>query len=146
VTISLIQLWFKRAVPEPSNRNRNVQLGVHLEEVAEMLEALRGTDRESRLALDEALRAVSSLANGLKSMNLAVEVTNRVEFIDSVCDQIVTAAGCAHMHGMDADGALCEVNASNWSKFDADGKPVFDANGKIAKGPLYFKPNLTDFV
>jgi hypothetical protein len=41
--------------------------------------------------------------------------------------------------------AMDEVNASNWSKF-VDGQPIVDANQKIAKGPGYFKANLSAFV
>jgi len=40
---------------------------------------------------------------------------------------------------------LTEVNRSNWSKF-VDGKPLFDENGKIKKGPGYSKPDLSGLV
>lgn len=70
---------------------------------------------------------------------------NKVELLDSLADQIVTAVGVAHMMGFDILGALEEVNRSNFSKFE-DGKPVFDANGKITKGKDYVKPNLEHFV
>jgi len=34
------------------------------------------------------------------------------------------------------------VNHSNWSKFDTDGKPLYDKNGKVLKGPNYAPPDL----
>lgn len=43
--------------------------------------------------------------------------------------------------GMDWEGALKEVNRSNYSKFDNEGKPIFLANGKIAKSSNYTPPN-----
>lgn len=49
------------------------------------------------------------------------------------------------MMGFDMVGALKEVNASNYSKFE-NGKPVFNEQGKIAKGKDYFKPNLTTYL
>ena len=49
------------------------------------------------------------------------------------------------MFGLDIEGALAEVIRSNYSKF-VDGKPVFDANGKIAKPATYSPPDLTAFV
>ena len=67
------------------------------------------------------------------------------ELLDALCDQIVTAVGVAHMLGMDIEGALNEVNNSNWSKFE-DGEPVFNEQGKIAKGRDYFAPDLTRFI
>jgi hypothetical protein len=62
--------------------------------------------------------------------------------LESIADQIVTGIGVAHCAQMDAITACDVVNASNWSKFDADGQPIFNANGKIIKGPGYFPPSL----
>ena len=66
-------------------------------------------------------------------------------YLDALADGIVTATGMAHMAGMDIVGALGEVNRSNWSKFE-DGKPVFNENGKIAKGKDYSKPELKPYL
>jgi predicted HAD superfamily Cof-like phosphohydrolase len=134
-TVSSILGWFKEAVPAPEDKNRRVQTGVHFEEVAEMLEALR-------LPTDE----ISKLATALKKGEMDLPEPDRIELLDSLCDQIVTAVGVAHMFGMDIVSALKEVDASNWSKFGENGKPIFDENGKIKKGANYFKPELTNYV
>jgi hypothetical protein len=137
-TINSIFNWFGDAVPSPTEQNVAVQLGVHFEEVAEMLTSL-GFGHEA-LVLD-------SLAESLKGPNPpALDNVDRKELLDSLCDQIVTAVGVAHMHDMDIVGALMEVNRSNYSKFDSDGNPIFNENGKIKKGPYYIKPNLAPFV
>ena len=137
--ISDIKGWFELAVPTPTDKNRAVQLGCHFEEVAEMLAAIGETFIAERLAL---------IATQYKK-DSAVEINepglDRTELLDALCDQIVTAVGMAHMFGLDIDGALVEVTRSNYSKF-VDGKPVFDANGKIAKPATYSKPNLEQFV
>ena len=70
---------------------------------------------------------------------------SRRELLDALCDQIVTAVGVAYMLGMDIQGALNEVNRSNWSKF-VDGKAVFNEQGKIAKSENYTPPQLVEFV
>lgn len=140
--IESISEWFKRAVPAPSDKSRCVQIGVHFEEVAEMLSALGGITSFESTILDE-------LGTDLKQGHLTLEELeiNRQELLDALCDQIVTAVGVAHMFGMDIAGALSEVDRSNWSKFLPDGTPVFDANGKIAKNlETYFKPDLTAFA
>ncbi|MEN9315462.1 MAG: Listonella phage phiHSIC [Pseudomonadota bacterium] len=137
-TIKGIKKWFEAAVPEPTDKNIAVQLGVHVEEVAEMLTAL-GFGYEA-MVLD-------SLADSLKSPQPpSLDNVDRKELLDSLCDQIVTATGIAHMFRMEIVGALREVDASNWSKFDEDGRPIFNENGKIAKGPRYFKPDLNPFI
>lgn len=134
--------WFKRAVPAPADSNRLVQLGVHFEEVAEMLQAI-GTPVSFETEF------MHDIADEFKRQLLEVSdlQIDRQELLDALCDQIVTAIGVAHMFGMDIAGAIAEVDRSNWSKFDASGQPTFDDNGKIAKNPLtYRKPELAKFV
>lgn len=134
--------WFKRAVPAPADSNRLVQLGVHFEEVSEMLHAI-GTPVNFECSV---MREVANDFKGkfVEMDNLQID---RQELLDALCDQIVTAIGVAHMFGMDIAGAIAEVDRSNWSKFDASGQPTFDDNGKIAKNPLtYRKPELAQFV
>lgn len=132
--------WFELAVPQPTDKNRLVQMGVHFEEVSEMFTAL---------GADPVATALSDLATVFKSGSTPTgqpvvfgDLTiDRKELLDALCDQIVTATGVAHMLGMDIVTALARVNDSNWSKF-VDGKPEFDANGKISKSTNYRKPDL----
>ena len=139
MTISCIKQWFQLAVPEPTDKNRAVQIGCHFEEVREMLQALPTNHPCLRDDL-------ADIANDYKRrQEVSPEEPDRTELLDALCDQIVTAVGVAHMFGLDIEGALAEVNRSNWSKF-VDGKPTFDANGKIAKPATYSKPNLEQFV
>lgn len=141
--IKEIKRWFEIAVPNPTIENVSVQYGCHLEEVAEMLE-VTGDGYE--------LDAIRDLSSSYKANNphftkslLEMGESDKIELLDSLCDQIVTAIGVAHMMGMDIEGALKEVNDSNMSKFE-DGKAVFNENGKIKKGKHYRKPNLASFI
>jgi hypothetical protein len=139
-TVEKIDNWFKLAVPVPTDKNRAVQLGCHLEEVAEMAESL---------AMPKLEAILSDYANHYKSKSIGLDVDfmglDRVELLDSLCDQIVTAIGVAHMFKMNIFGALAEVNESNYSKF-VDGLPVFNEHGKIVKGPNYRKAQLSNFA
>lgn len=139
--------WFELAVPNPTDKNRGVQLGVHFEEVAEMLDTITGYDTETALLLMQANQAMERLASHLKAnpQSVLIHESDRKEFLDSVADQIVTATGSAYMFGMNPVDGLAEVNRSNYSKF-VDGKPIFNEQGKIIKGPDYFKPDLSRFV
>lgn len=139
--IDMIASWINEAKPTPTDRDVQVQLGVHFEEVTEHLETLKGLDVTSRVALTEAMATLRYVASGLKQGFVTVEIADRKEFLDACCDQIVTATGSAHLAGMSIVEAVGRVNESNWSKF-VDGKPIFDENGKIAKGPGYFKCDL----
>ena len=133
--------WFEAAVPNPTDKNRAVQIGCHFEEVCEMAEALEDKD------LAEILKSVATEykeGGTLEDLFGSGHKIDRKSLLDALCDQIVTAVGVAHMFGMNIEGAMAEVNRSNFSKF-VDGKPVFNEHGKIIKGPKYTPPDLTGF-
>lgn len=134
--IEEITQWFERAVAVPTDRSRGVQIGCHVEEYAEMLEAMGVT------ALNE-----HAFANWMKKSGVfKPDAVNRKMLLDSLADQIVTAVGVAHMFGFNLAGALDAVNRANWSKFDENGQPIFDENGKVKKGPNYVQSDLSPFV
>ena len=144
-TLQSIANWHQQARPAPSDKDFNVQLGCHLEEVCEMLEALTFAAGNWPPIVGIATGAhemLSTLAQHLKTQEVGVTIDDRAELLDSLADQTITAAGVAHCAGMNYPAALAEVDRSNWSKF-VDGKPQFDANGKIAKPTTYRKPDLT---
>jgi predicted HAD superfamily Cof-like phosphohydrolase len=137
VDILEIQQWFRLAVPNPTDRNRGVQIGCHLEESAEFAIAIGDPELAQKLhAMATYYKEAGRKAN---------HHVDRLELLDACCDGIVTLVGVAHMFGFDLGRALAEVNRSNWSKF-VDGVPVFDANGKIAKPPTYTPPKLDRYV
>lgn len=137
--------WFKVAKPEPTIEDECVQQGVMFEEMYELLDALG-------LSESDAGRGLKHLAYLFKTkqpyaIKLLSNLTHeqRIERLDAMCDIVVTAAGSSYTSKDDFIGALTEVNASNWSKFE-NGKAVTDDNGKIIKGSGYFKPELDKFV
>ena len=137
--IDNINLWHKRARPEPTEKDFNVQLGCHLEEFVEMLDSLTIGDYPNFL---KAIDTIEEISEKLKAGTLTVSSVDRVDLLDSLADQIVTAVGVGHCAKMDMNAAVQEVNDSNWSKFNYKGFPEFDENGKIKKGERYRKPNL----
>lgn len=140
MSVDLIKLWHERARPNPNEQQFNVQLGCHFEEICEMLAVLNTTENNT---LVRARAALSWLADGLKRGNVQATITDRQEFLDAIADQVVTAVGAAHCAKMNVTEAVRRVNTSNWSKYNVDGQPVFDENGKIKKGPTYAPPDLT---
>jgi predicted HAD superfamily Cof-like phosphohydrolase len=139
MTTEAIELWHKRARPEPTAADFNVQLGCHFEEIEEMMQSIVTDDEEVWQEVRSQIYVLSKL---LKLGELKVRVDNRNEFLDSIADQVVTGIGAAYCAGMKAADACDRVNTSNWSKFDHNGQPIRDANGKITKGPNYQPPVL----
>lgn len=139
--------FFTRAVPRPTSKNLNTQIGCHFEEVNEMMAELDSRDKESAEILRQAMFAVHKLAEHAKQgSNYSIHPENRINYLDALCDQIVTAVGCAHMSNMNIIGGFIETNRSNLSKFGEDGQPIFNENMKVIKGPNYTQSDLTPFV
>lgn len=137
--------WFELAHADQGHQKRTVQLGVHFEEVSEMLAAISSDDKTTQILISNAKDYMEILAQHLKDNSKTVHIkAERVLLLDSLCDQAVTAAGVAYDFGFKYPQALREVNRSNFSKF-VNGAPVFDENGKIKKGPDYSPPNLVSY-
>ena len=150
--IHQIKEWFAKAVPSPEEINVTTQIGVHLEEVAEMLEPLRDaaanqeTTDQMNFFIEVLNHAQKRFKSHQASFRFDLRFVDRKELLDALCDQIVTAVGVAHMFELDIEGALQEVANSNDSKFDEEGHPIFNESRKIMKGPKYFAPDLTKFI
>ena len=140
--IHSIKEWFKAAKPNPSTADVCVQIGCHYEEVSEMSTTLNDNVKHALAAT--ALKYKMYYSTYLGAVE-ELSADARVELLDDLCDQVVTAVGVAYMLGMDIEGALAEVNRSNWSKFEG-GVPVFNEHGKIAKGVEYTPPELSDYI
>lgn len=67
---------------------------------------------------------------------------DHVEAADALGDLDYVVAGANLVAGYPAKEVLAEIHRSNMSKLGADGKPIVRADGKILKGPNYFKPNI----
>lgn len=142
------KLWFERARANPTHQHFIAQLGVHYEEVGESLAELEAQDVTTAMFINDAEEAINRLAEHLKANSArdVVTVGHHGLFLDALCDQIVTATGVAHTLSYDIVGAMTEVNRSNFSKFDENGQPLFDANKKVIKGPNYSKAVLLPYL
>lgn len=134
--INSILKWQATARPNPDAAAFQVALGCHAEEFVEMLESLEQTE-----AVLKAWAALDNLSALWKSGKHIPAIKDREGFLDSLADQIVTATGVGHCANMNIVEACVRVDASNWTKFVND-KPIFNAQGKIAKPDTYTPPNL----
>ena len=82
----------------------------------------------------------------LEELKDALNQKNLKEVADALTDIIYVTYGAGHAFGIDLDKCFAEVQNSNMSKLDENGKPIYNENGKVMKGPNYFKPNLQKFI
>jgi predicted HAD superfamily Cof-like phosphohydrolase len=69
---------------------------------------------------------------------------NLVEIADALGDQLYILCGTILRHGLQhkIEEVFDEIHRSNMSKLGADGKPIYREDGKVLKGPSYFKPDI----
>ena len=82
----------------------------------------------------------------LEELNQAIKDKDLKEVADALTDILYVTYGAGHAFGINLDECFEEVQNSNMSKLGNDGKPIFNENGKVMKGPNYFKPNLNKFI
>ena len=82
----------------------------------------------------------------LSELEEAIEKKDIKETADALTDILYVTYGAGHSFGINLDKCFEEVQKSNMSKLGSDGKPIYNENGKVMKGPDYFKPNLSKFV
>ena len=68
------------------------------------------------------------------------------EVMKEACDLVYVVLGMFVEFGWDFDEAFSRVHESNMSKLGEDGKPIYREDGKVLKGPDFFKPDLTDLL
>ena len=82
----------------------------------------------------------------LNELQNAIKIKNLKEIADALTDILYVTYGAGHAYGIDLDKCFSEVQRSNMSKLDEDGKPIYNEKGKVMKGPQYFEPNLKQFI
>ena len=73
----------------------------------------------------------------------AVQNNDIVEIADALGDMLYILCGTILEHGLQhkIEAVFDEIQRSNMSKLGADGKPIYREDGKVMKGPDYFKPD-----
>ena len=97
------------------------------------------THKINKLRLDLIKEELSELSDAMNNKDL-------LEVADALTDILYVTYGAGHAFGIDLDKCFDEVQNSNMSKLDQNGKPIYNEHGKVMKGPNYFKPDLSKFV
>ncbi len=78
----------------------------------------------------------------------AAQNNDPVEVADALGDMLYILCGTILSHGMQhkISEVFEEIQRSNMSKLGSDGKPIYREDGKILKGPNYFRPNIASIL
>ena len=97
------------------------------------------TEKINKLRVDLIKEELEELTEAMNNKDL-------LEVADALTDILYVTYGAGHAFGIDLDKCFEEVQNSNMSKLGSNGKPIFNENGKVMKGPNYFKPNISQFL
>ena len=97
------------------------------------------SDKINKLRIDLIKEELGELTEAMKNNDL-------LEVADALTDILYVTYGAGHAFGIDLDKCFEEVQNSNMSKLGNDGKPIYNDQGKVMKGPNYFKPDLSKFI
>ena len=97
------------------------------------------TEKINKLRIDLIKEELNELTEAMNNKDL-------LEVADALTDILYVTYGAGHAFGIDLDKCFEEVQSSNMSKLDENGKPIYNEAGKVMKGPNYFKPDLSKFV
>ena len=97
------------------------------------------TDKINKLRID-------LIKEELEELKEAIENKDLLEVADALTDILYVTYGAGHAFGIDLDKCFDEVQNSNMSKLDENGKPIYNDSGKVMKSKNYFKPDLSKFV
>jgi len=78
----------------------------------------------------------------------AANNNDMIEVADALGDMLYILCGTIIEHGMQhkIEEVFNEIQRSNMSKLGADGEPIYREDGKVLKGPNYFKPNIAEIL
>jgi len=102
--------------------------------VADRLRAFKNILAEELDEIDEIVTAVEGKTPDIEVLTMLADLLGDI--------QVYCASEMAKF-GLPLDQVLAIIMQSNFSKLDADGKPIYDERGKVQKGPNYWKPEPT---
>lgn len=122
--------------------------GTNFELVGDFMEAFGQIVEPEPIIPDDMIvdLRVDLIAEEFLELREAVANENIVEIADALTDLLYVVYGAGHAFGIDLDECFLEVHASNMSKLDDDGQPIYREDGKVLKSDNYFKPNLASVL
>ena len=97
------------------------------------------TDKINKLRIDLIEEELNELKDAIKKKDIK-------EVADALTDILYVTYGAGHAFGINLNDCFEEVQKSNMSKLGDNGKPIYNEDGKVMKGPKYFKPDLKKFL
>ena len=96
-------------------------------------------DKTMQLRLNLIKEELSELEEAMKTKNLK-------EVADALTDILYVTYGAGYAYGIDLDECFKEVQRANMSKLGEDGKPIYEEQEKVRRGPKYNEHDVSKFI
>ena len=117
--------------PSLDRTSLGMRMSLIAEEFGELVGSVYGA--AARAEVEAAFQRAVAADDGVRDV---------VETADALADLVYVIYGMALETGIDLAAVLTEVQRSNMSKLGEDGKPIYREDGKVLKGPGYFRPDV----
>ena len=146
----------RRIVRERRRARRHRRTVRHPGQIGQSAESLRDARESGALLVGACLSVTGApqqhplridlIQEELNELKDAMNNKDLLEVADALTDILYVTYGAGHAFGINLDKCFEEVQKSNMSKLGNDGRPIYNEQGKVMKGPNYFKPDLKKFV
>jgi len=89
---------------------------------------------------------IDLIGEELNELMTAVSNDDFTGIANALTDILYVTYGAGHTFGINLDACFQEVHSSNMSKLGEDGKPIYNEDGKVLKGPNYREPDLKSIL
>lgn len=117
--------------PSADRERIHMRLALVAEEFAELVGAAYG--KQARSIIEKSWHEARASDD---------KTRDTIEVADALGDLIYVIYGMALELDIPLTDVLHEIHASNLSKLDAEGNPIYREDGKVLKGPHYFRPDI----
>jgi len=104
------------------------------------------SDEPSLPGKEERALRISLLKEEYNEYIQAEKIGDLVEIADALADMLYIINGTCVSYGIPIEEIFAEVHASNMSKLDENGQVIRREDGKVLKGPNYFKPKIKEIM
>ncbi len=128
---------------DPGVETVKLRMELICEELREVFAEVVSSSSTSGMVGDAILNTMSNLIGDLTAEDISI---NHVNLAKELVDLEYVMLGAGHAFGVDLDAVFDEVQRSNMSKLGPDGKPIYREDGKVLKGPDYFKADTANVL
>jgi len=148
--IKMIVDFHRQAMPNPTVRQKTVQIGLHLDAIAKMLNEMEvvrsGPCCDDDPNFEVFKNMAQKVADFLVVGSFIPNIKDDAKFLETLAYQDVSRAGIAYTQGYNLIGAIEETASNQFKRFDDNGNPILDRFGKLQDSPNFVEVDYSKYT